>query len=80
MPTPPRPHIVEWRDACDAFPTWTPADDAVDATVVNVTSCGFLIQHLNGDVTLVTSLTDDGHLGGGVTIPEGCLVNVKRLD
>ena len=75
-----KPHLVRWRDACDALPAWTPAEELGDLGPVEVTSIGHLVQHDNGDITLVCSITADGDHGGGVTIPAGCIVDVIELD
>lgn len=73
----PRPHLVRWLDACDALPEWTPSAEARLAPV-EVVSAGLLVEG-DGCITLLTSVTGDGHWSGGITIPLGCIVEVEEL-
>jgi hypothetical protein len=75
-----RPYVVRWHDACDALPTWTKAEELELLGPVEVTSVGYLVHHDNGDITLVTSITDADDHGGGVTIPAGCVIDIIELD
>lgn len=72
-----RPHLVEWYDACDAYPAWTSQRESGGPVLVR--SVGLIVEFDDNHVTLATSESEDGDVSGGVVIPRGCVRRVMEL-
>jgi hypothetical protein len=72
-----QPHLVEWYDACDAYPAWTSDRDSGGPVLVR--SVGLIVEFTDDHVTLATSESSDGDVSGGVVIPRGCVRRVMEL-
>lgn len=72
-----RPHLVEWYDACDAYPAWTCEHESGGPALCR--SVGFVIEWTDDHLTLATSASADGDVSGGVVIPRGCVRKIVEL-
>ena len=71
--------LIIWNDANSRTHEW---DDLsiFDTELSLCKSVGWVTAEDEKAITIVSSIQDDEHGGGDITIPRGCIISITELD
>lgn len=79
QPTPPPPiMLIVWEDAIAIGDPWETPADTLQATPEPTISIGYLWAKTPTHHTLVSTLNTE-HIGGGILIPNTCIITTQTL-
>lgn len=76
--TPPPLILIVWEDAIAIGDPWENPTDTYNATPEPTVSVGYLWHKTDTHHTLVSTLNTE-HIGGGILIPNTCIITTRTL-